>query len=189
MKVQNKDDIIDGLGYVEEVMMDYPELIVKNTFDLESASYGASVRILTALFSLSISKSRTRHGHQAQCFSLQYAVNSAAHAIAAHAKVCAEDMCSGLGEFRTLRYRDKAYQRQLNTTADHIKAVRANLDGRPRALQDMINSIIMPQIESAVAYQAGVFLTSYPIFGVVSTPQMQTAALQFETALGDQSIK
>jgi hypothetical protein len=40
MKVQNKDDIIDGLGYVEEVMMEYSELIVKNTFDLESASYG-----------------------------------------------------------------------------------------------------------------------------------------------------
>ena len=107
-----------------------------------------------------------------------------------YAKVCAEDMCSGLGEFRTLlRYRDKAYQRQLNTTAEHIKAVRANLDGRPRALQDMTVPIIMPQIESAVAYQAGVFLTSYPIFGVVSTPQMQTAALQFETALGDQSTK
>jgi len=107
-----------------------------------------------------------------------------------YAKSCAEDMCSGLGEFRTLlRYRDKAYQRQLNTTAEHIRAVRANLEGRPRALQDMTVPIIMPQIESAVAYQAGVFLTSYPIFGVVSTPQMQSAALQFETALGDQSIK
>jgi hypothetical protein len=49
--------------------------------------------------------------------------------------------------------------------------------------------IVMPQIESAVAYQAGVYLTSYPIFGVVSYPQNQTAALQFETAIGDQSIR
>jgi hypothetical protein len=42
MKINNKDDIIDGLGYVEEVMRDYPELIVKNTFDLESASTGTA---------------------------------------------------------------------------------------------------------------------------------------------------
>lgn len=40
MKINNTDNIIDGLGYVEEVLRDYPELIVKNTFDLESASYG-----------------------------------------------------------------------------------------------------------------------------------------------------
>lgn len=107
-----------------------------------------------------------------------------------YAKDCADRAGSSLSDFRTLlRYRDLAYQRQLNTTAEHIKAVRANMTGDARKLQDMTVPIVMPQVESAVAYQAGVFLTSYPIFGVVSTPANQDAALQFETSLGDQSIK
>lgn len=42
LKVNNKDDIIDPIGYVEEVMRDYPELIVKNTFDVESYTEGAT---------------------------------------------------------------------------------------------------------------------------------------------------
>lgn len=108
----------------------------------------------------------------------------------AYAKNCAIRNAGPLADFRTLlRYRDRAYQRQLNVTAEHIKAVRANMSGDARKLQDITVPIVMPQIESAVAYQAGVYLTSYPIFGVVSYPKNQSAALQFETALGDQSIR
>jgi hypothetical protein len=108
----------------------------------------------------------------------------------AYAKSCAIRNAGPLADFRTLlRYRDRAYQRQLNVTAEHIKAVRANMSGDARKLQDITVPIVMPQIESAVAYQAGVYLTSYPIFGVVSYPKNQSAALQFETALGDQSIR
>ncbi len=106
------------------------------------------------------------------------------------ARYCAEQSTSTLSDFRTLLlYRDKAYQRQLDITAEQIKAVRANMAGDARKLQNMVVPIVMPQVESAVAYQAGVFLTSYPIFGVVSGPKNQSAALQFETALGDQSVK
>lgn len=108
----------------------------------------------------------------------------------AYAKDCASRNSSSLTNFRQLlRYRDLAYQRQLNTTAEHIRAVRSNMSGDARKLQDMTVPIVMPQIESAVAYQTGVYLTSYPIFGVISTPQNQSAALQFETAIGDQSVK
>jgi hypothetical protein len=107
-----------------------------------------------------------------------------------YARDRADTHSSSLSDFRSLlRYRDRAYQRQLNTTAEHIKAVRSNMAGDSRKVQDITVPIVMPQVESAVAYQAGVFLTSYPIFGVVSAPQMQTQALQFESALGDQSIK
>jgi hypothetical protein len=107
-----------------------------------------------------------------------------------YARDCAERGSSSLGDFRSLlRYRDRAYQRQLDTTAEHIKAVRANMTGDARKVQNMTVPIVMPQIESAVAYQAGVYLTSYPIFGVVSYPQNQDAAMAFETALGDQSVR
>jgi hypothetical protein len=108
-----------------------------------------------------------------------------------YAKDCAMRLgSSALSDFRSLlRYRDRAYQRQLNTTAEHIKAVRANMAGDARKIQDMTVPIIMPQIESAVAYQAGVYLTSYPIFGVVSYPANQSQAMQFETALADQAVR
>lgn len=107
-----------------------------------------------------------------------------------YARYCAEQSQAQLADFRALLlYRDRAYQRQLNITAEHINAVRSNMAGDARKLQDMTVPIVMPQVESAVAYQAGVFLTSYPIFGVISSPSNQSAALQFETALGDQSIK
>lgn len=107
-----------------------------------------------------------------------------------YARDCADRGGSSLSDFRALlRYRDRAYQRQLNTTAEHIKAVRANMSGDSRKIQDMTVPIVMPQIESAVAYQAGVYLTSYPIFGVVSYPANQNQALQFETALGEQSVR
>jgi hypothetical protein len=108
----------------------------------------------------------------------------------AYAKSCAERHNSARSDFRTLlRYRDRAYQRQLNTTAEHIKAVRSNMSGDARKIQDITVPIVMPQVESAVAYQAGVYLTSNPIFGVVSYPGNMDAAMQFETAMGDQSIK
>lgn len=61
--------------------------------------------------------------------------------------------------------------------------------GDARKLQNLTVPVVMPQIESAVAYQAGVYLTSHPIFGVVSYPQNMSAALQFETAIAQQSIR
>lgn len=36
LKINNTDDIIDPIGYVEELMRDYPQLIVKNIFDVDS---------------------------------------------------------------------------------------------------------------------------------------------------------
>lgn len=107
-----------------------------------------------------------------------------------YAKDCATRQSQFLGNFRELlRYRDIAYQRQLNTTAEHIKALRANMAGNGRAIQDMTVPIAMPQVESATAYQAGVFLTQHPIFGVVSTKEHIDRAKMFETSLADQSVK
>lgn len=107
-----------------------------------------------------------------------------------YAKDCATRDAGALGTFRTmLSYRDKAYQRQLDVTSEHIEALRGNKAGDASKLQNMTVPIVMPQVESAVAYQAGVYLTSYPIFGVVAYPKNQNAAMQFETAIGDQSLR
>lgn len=42
LKINNTDDIIDPIGYVEELMRDYPELIVKNIFDVSEDNVSAS---------------------------------------------------------------------------------------------------------------------------------------------------
>ena len=107
-----------------------------------------------------------------------------------YAKSCATDGSSKLSDFRAmLKYRDVAYMRQLDVTAEQVRAVRNSCSGGNRGIKDITVPIVMPQVESAVAYQAGVYLTSHPIFGVVSSPAKQSIAMQFETALADQSIK
>lgn len=107
-----------------------------------------------------------------------------------YAKRFAEN-CQGIGEFRTLlEYRDRAYQMQLDQTAARYKELRRYLDGSAkRKITDISVPIVMPQIESAVAYQAGVYLSSYPIFGVVSTAANIDAANQFETVMAAHSIQ
>lgn len=42
LTVNNEDDIIDGLGYVEEVMQEYADYIVKQIFDVDSFSGSAA---------------------------------------------------------------------------------------------------------------------------------------------------
>lgn len=101
---------------------------------------------------------------------------------------CAERNSSALNGFRTqLTWRDRVYQRQLDVTDEQMKAVRGNMAGDARKIQNMAVPIVMPQIESATAYQTGVYLTSHPIFGVVSYPKNMTQALAFETVISQQS--
>jgi len=49
LKINNADDIIDPIGYVEELMREYPHLIVKNMFDVDShvadASHGDTLAL------------------------------------------------------------------------------------------------------------------------------------------------
>ena len=63
-----------------------------------------------------------------------------------YARNCADRPGTALSDFRSLlRYRDRAYQRQLNTTDEHIKAVLANMQGEARKLQDITVTIVSQQ--------------------------------------------
>jgi len=42
LKISNVDDIIDPIGYVEELMREYPHLIVKTIFDVDSVNVSAT---------------------------------------------------------------------------------------------------------------------------------------------------
>jgi hypothetical protein len=108
-----------------------------------------------------------------------------------YAKRFAETSSAALGDWRALlEYRDRAYQMQLDQTAQRFKELRKYLDGSARRkIVDITVPIVMPQIESAVAYQAGVYLTSFPIFGAFSSPDKESIALQFETVFSQHSIQ
>lgn len=99
--------------------------------------------------------------------------------------------CMGLGEFRTLlEHRDRAYQMTMDQTAQKYEDMRKYLSGSAkRKIGELSVPIVMPQVESAVAYQAGVYLSSYPIFGVTAPPAEIDQALQMETVIGNHSVQ
>ena len=88
-----------------------------------------------------------------------------------------------------MREVDLAYLRENDITDANIRAQLANRTGNADRLQNITVPVVKPQINSAVAYQASVFLTDYPIFGVISSPQYADAAMQFQAILEENSIR
>ena len=88
-----------------------------------------------------------------------------------------------------MRKVDLAYQRETDLTDEHTKAKISNRYGDSTKFQNITVPVVMPMVEAAVTYQASVFLTGHPIFGVVSNPQNMDAALQMETLIEDQSVR
>ncbi len=84
---------------------------------------------------------------------------------------------------------DRLYQRELDRTQEQKDAFEANARGDANRIQNITIPVIKTQVETATDYQASVFLTGHPIFGVVSAPQWIDQALQMETILEDQSIR
>lgn len=88
-----------------------------------------------------------------------------------------------------LRQIDLAYMREVDFTSENVRAKLANLYGDPTRFQNIIMPIVAPAVEAAVAYQASVFLTGTPLFGIVSDPVNQDAAMQMETVIDDQATR
>jgi hypothetical protein len=84
---------------------------------------------------------------------------------------------------------DKLYQRELDTSEEHLRAKAANEAGDSKRFQNITVPVVAPQVETAVTYQASVFLTGYPLLGVVSDPKFMDEAMQLETLIEDNSIR
>lgn len=84
---------------------------------------------------------------------------------------------------------DRAYQREVDKSQEQLRAKAANDAGDTSRLQNTTVPVVMPQVETAVTYQASVFLTGYPLFGVVASPEFESEALQMESVIEDQSIR
>lgn len=88
-----------------------------------------------------------------------------------------------------MRAMDLAYMREQDTSKEQAQAKRANAYGDKTKFQNITVPVVLPQVESAVTYQASVFLTGSPIFGVVSNPLYMDQAMQMETIIEDQQIR
>ncbi len=84
---------------------------------------------------------------------------------------------------------DLAYQREQDLTEEQWRAKIANKYGDATKYQNVTVPMVMPQVESAVTYQASVFLTGTPLFGVVAPPENMDPAIQMETVIDDQAIR
>jgi hypothetical protein len=84
---------------------------------------------------------------------------------------------------------DREYQREVDKTQEQTRAKSANDAGDTSRFQNMTVPVVMPQVEAAVTYQASVFLTGEPLFGVVASPAFIDAALQMESVIEANSIR
>jgi hypothetical protein len=84
---------------------------------------------------------------------------------------------------------DLAYIREGDLSEEQWRARLANRYGDKAKFQNVTVPVVMPIVEAAVTYQASVFLTGHPIFGVVSNPINMDAALQMETVIEDQATR
>ena len=83
--------------------------------------------------------------------------------------------------------RDRAYYREQDQSTASRRAAVANSNGDPDKIQNLTVPVVMPQVETALAYYVDMFLSGYPIFGVVAPPAYADALEQFEAIIADNS--
>lgn len=89
----------------------------------------------------------------------------------------------------SFRQIDLSYIREADWTTEHRRAQLANRYGDSTKFQNVTVPVVMPQVESAVTYQAAVFLTGTPLFGWTSPPSHADAALQYQAIVEENSIR
>jgi len=85
--------------------------------------------------------------------------------------------------------RDLEFYRENDWDQAHKRAQLANRRGDSKRLQNVQVPIVMPQVEAQLADLSSIFLTGYPIFGVVSSPETADAATAFEAQISDNAIQ
>lgn len=88
-----------------------------------------------------------------------------------------------------MRRIDLAYLREQDLTVEQWRAQIANNAGDSNKIQNITIPVVKPQVNSAVDYQVSVFLTDYPIFGVVSGPEYIDQALQMQALIEENSVR
>lgn len=90
---------------------------------------------------------------------------------------------------QVMQLRDLAYYRKNDNTRAQALASTYNQVGQADKIQNTTIPIVMPQVESALAYHAGVFLTGYPIFSTVAPPEQADAIGQMDAIISDNQTR
>jgi hypothetical protein len=88
-----------------------------------------------------------------------------------------------------MRQVDLAYIREKDQTSIQQKSKLANRYGDANKFQNITIPVVLPAIESAVVYQASVFLSGNPIFGCVANAQYEDAAMAMEALMENHSTR
>lgn len=88
-----------------------------------------------------------------------------------------------------LRQVDLAYLREQDYTEEQWRARIANAWGDSTKYQNITVPVVMPQVETTVAYQTAVFLTGIPLFGCVAPPKYIDQAVAMETVIDENATR
>lgn len=110
-------------------------------------------------------------------------------ALLEYSRSCYQVLATNWNIRERMRDIDLLYMRENDWTEEHQRAKTNNRLGDSTKFQNITVPIVLPAVEAAVTYQASVFLTGTPIFGVVSNPSNMDAAMQMETVIDDQSVR
>ena len=102
-------------------------------------------------------------------------------------KSCARTQNAAVSLRPQLEYVDRLYMREMDLTQEHLAARIANRYGDSSRFQNITVPIVMPAVESATTYQASVFLTGTPLFGVISPPEWIDQAVRLQAIVDNQA--
>ena len=88
-----------------------------------------------------------------------------------------------------LRMADLAYMREQDQTREKVLSKLSNRYGDADKLQNITIPVVLPAVEAAVTYQSSVFLSGKPIFGCVSDPSTEDAAMQIEALMDNHAVR
>lgn len=108
--------------------------------------------------------------------------------IVAYAESCLMQYGKNYNLRARMQQTDRQYQREADFTQAQRRAAALNAGGDATKVQNITVPVVMPQVETALDTLRDIFLSSYPIFPVVSGPEMIDAALQLETVIGEESV-
>jgi len=108
-------------------------------------------------------------------------------------ELCTKLQESGISELAKSRTRfefiDRYIARESDKTSATLRAKELNRNGDKTVLRNFEPPIMFSQLDSAAAYFTEVFLSSYPIFGVVADKPMEAQATMMHAMMGRDSLR
>lgn len=89
----------------------------------------------------------------------------------------------------TLEMQDRQYQREMDWTKETLALRQQMRMGQATKMLNITVPVVMPQVETAHSYLVETFLSSYPIFPVVSGPEYSKIAEQVDAVMAEAAVR